>query len=218
MSPSRRSRLAGWICSSVIARLPMTRPFAINSRMACDGRMPVVRSSFPAAGNSPNNPTSPFLTSELDMIQHSKCYWSLKRRRGRSTHSILVSRLTQEGSQTQERHDSHHVHVAPDASPGAARSSTRLGKGTASVVSQEPKDDQALAPEGIGRHHFGTARLESAVNLRTFVLAVAPWLSMAEFWFLFTSSRSPQGERSRAEYFKGLTDAPWTLPPEAPEA
>src|SRR5580700_10797698 len=162
MSPSRRSRLAGWICSSVIARLPMTRPFAINSRMACDGRMPVVRSSFPAAGDSPNNPTSPFLTSELDMIQHSKCYWSLKRRRGRTTHSILVSRLTQEGIQTQERHDSHHVHVAPDASPGPYEAQHGSGRARLRSCRKNPKTILALAPEGVGLHHLETARLESA--------------------------------------------------------
>jgi hypothetical protein len=47
--------------------------------IVCDGRMPVVRASLGSLGNSPNNPTSPFLTSELDMFKTpgSSC-WSLK--------------------------------------------------------------------------------------------------------------------------------------------
>jgi hypothetical protein len=41
----------------------------------------VVRASVGSLGNSPNNPTSPFLTSELDMVQHSWFFSMISERR-----------------------------------------------------------------------------------------------------------------------------------------
>jgi hypothetical protein len=52
--------------------LPVISPRAISSLIVCDGRMPLVRASLDSLANSPNNPTSPFLKSELDIVQNSR--------------------------------------------------------------------------------------------------------------------------------------------------
>src|SRR3990172_1402108 len=45
MVPNRRSMDAGWICPSAISAPERILPFRINSRISCDGKIPVFRGS-----------------------------------------------------------------------------------------------------------------------------------------------------------------------------